>query len=105
MSSTISVYSWTDEIEAIQQRSIWADAVERFRNNWMAVASLCFTIFLLLASVVGPLVSPWPYTLQDLHTVSQAPTSTHWLGTDSLGRDYLTRIMMGGRTAFFVAIF
>lgn len=105
MSSTTAVFTWSDEIETIQQRNLWADAVERFRKNRMAVASLGFTIFLLLTSIFGPMISPWPYTLQDLHAVTQPPSWTHWLGTDGLGRDYLTRIMMGGRTAFSVAIF
>lgn len=99
------VYTWSDELEIIPQRNIWADAFERFRQNRAAMVSLAFITFMLLVSVFGPMVSPYDYRKQDLLNVAQPPTAEHWFGTDSLGRDYLTRIMMGGRTAFFVAFF
>lgn len=79
------------------------DAVARFRRNKLAVGSLIFVIFVLLVSIFGPLVSPYDYRRQDLLDVASPPSAAHWFGTDSLGRDYLTRIMMGGRTAFLVA--
>jgi peptide/nickel transport system permease protein len=99
-----AVFSWTDELEAIEQRNLWADAVERFVRNRMAVASLGGVVLLLLVSIFGPMISPWDYRDQDLLNVAQPPTAQHWFGTDLLGRDYLTRIMMGGRTAFLVAV-
>jgi ABC-type dipeptide/oligopeptide/nickel transport system permease subunit len=99
------VYTWTDDLETIHQRGLWADAWERFRRNRLALVSLGVLIFMILVSIFGPLISPWPDTLQDLQHVNQPPSATHWFGTDNLGRDYLTRIMMGGRTAFSVALF
>lgn len=74
-----------------------------FLRNRLALASLIVVAFIVFASFVGPLISPYSYTRQDLFNVSEPPTARHWFGTDALGRDFLTRIMMGGRTAFLVA--
>lgn len=87
----------------VPQRNLWLDAFSRFRRNRMALASFGFTLFLLLVSLIGPVASPHDFSRQDLLTVNQPPSWQHWFGTDGLGRDYLTRIMMGGRTAFLVA--
>jgi peptide/nickel transport system permease protein len=89
--------------KAVPQRNLWTDAVHRFVRNKAALIAFIFIIFIILASIFGPVISPYPYTKQDLFNVSQPPTWDHWFGTDALGRDYLTRIMMGGRTAFLVA--
>lgn len=89
--------------EAIQQRNLWLDAFARFKRNRMALAGVGVLLMLLLASLIGPMVSPYDYARQDLLKVNQPPSAQHWFGTDGLGRDYLTRIMMGGRTAFMVA--
>ena len=102
---TRRVYSWSDDLELIPQRDIWVDAFDRFKENRAALISLGFIIFMLLVSIFGPMISPYDYREQDLLNVAQPPSWEHWFGTDSLGRDYLTRIMMGGRTAFFVAFF
>lgn len=93
-----------DLVSASRQRNLWLDAFKRFRRNSMAMAGLSLAIFLLVAAWVGPLVSPYDYARQDLLNVNRPPSWSHWMGTDGLGRDYLTRIMMGGRTAFLVAI-
>jgi len=60
-------------------------------------------VFFLLAAAIGPAVTPYGYTDQDLLNSEQPPSREHWLGTDELGRDFLSRILYGARTAFFVA--
>jgi ABC-type dipeptide/oligopeptide/nickel transport system permease subunit len=88
----------------IKQRSLWGDAVTKFKRNKLALSGFLFVVFVLLASIFGPMISPYDYARQDLLNVSAPPSADHWFGTDALGRDYLTRILMGGRTAFLVAI-
>jgi ABC-type dipeptide/oligopeptide/nickel transport system permease subunit len=65
-------------------------------------------LFILLSVVVfgfvGPLLSPYSYAEQDWVNILAAPTSQHWLGTDDLGRDELTRLMVGARISLLVAI-
>jgi peptide/nickel transport system permease protein len=89
---------------SIKQRSLWSDALHRFMRNKAAVISAGTILFVILASIFGPMISPYHYAKQDLFNVYQPPSWDHWFGTDALGRDYLTRILMGGRTAFLVAI-
>jgi ABC-type dipeptide/oligopeptide/nickel transport system permease subunit len=93
-----------EEAQRIKQRSLWNDAVRKFTHNHLALAGLSVVTFVLLASIFGPMISPYDYARQDLFNVAKPPSADHWFGTDALGRDYLTRIMMGGRTAFIVAI-
>lgn len=85
-------------------RSLWRDAARRFSRNRIAVGGSIVVLLILAIAVVGPMVSPYDATRQDYLAVNQPPSWSHWLGTDALGRDYATRLMMGGRTAFILAI-
>lgn len=90
--------------KAARPRSLWLDAFNRFRRNKLAVTGVVITLLLLAIAIFGPYLSPYDYTRQDYLAVNVPPDSAHWLGTDAIGRDYLTRLMMGGRTAFILAI-
>ncbi len=63
--------------------------------------SLLFIVF-ALAVLAGPLSTHDPYTLGD--DLLQPPSSTHWLGTDGLGRDVYSMILYGARTSLAVGI-
>lgn len=89
--------------EPVRQRSLWLDAFTRYRRNRFAMGGLIVVLLLMLISVAGPIVSPYNYLKQDLSAINERPSWSHPFGTDGLGRDYLTRIMMGGRTAFLLA--
>ena len=52
-------------------------------------------ILYILVALVGPSISPYDLNAPDLDVRMQAPSSTHWLGTDRIGRDVLTRIIAG----------
>ena len=58
----------------------------------------------LLLSFIGPLFSPYDYFTTDLTVAKQGPSAQHWMGTDTIGRDVLTRILYGGRTALLVGL-
>jgi peptide/nickel transport system permease protein len=84
--------------------SLWREAWRRLRQNRLAIAGLVIIAVLVLAAVFGPLLSPYDFLSQDLDARNQGPTLAHWLGTDDLGRDVLSRIIYGARTAFIVAV-
>ncbi len=84
--------------------SLWSDAWARLRRNPMAVFGLVATIILVSISIVGPWLSPYGYEEQDLALSAQPPSAEHWLGTDVLGRDLLTRMMYGGRISLSVGL-
>jgi ABC-type dipeptide/oligopeptide/nickel transport system permease subunit len=85
-------------------RGFWAQAWRRLLRNRLAFASLLFLILLALAAVVGPFLLPYAYERQDLLALYARPSHNHWLGTDHLGRDLLSRLLVGGRISLTVGI-
>ena len=83
-------------------RGAWSDAWERFRRNRLAMVSAVLLVGLLLACFIGPFLSPYSATAQTLANSNQPPGAAHWFGTDSHGRDLLTRVLVGGRVSFMV---
>lgn len=83
-------------------RSLTQDAIARLRNNKMAMVGLYFLVFLTLVALLTPWIAPYSYEEQNLELGASAPSAAHWLGTDILGRDQLTRVMYGSRISLMV---
>lgn len=60
--------------------------------------------FLVLAAAVGPTLAPQDYTEQDLSRRLEGPSAVHWLGTDGLGRDILSRLLWGARLSLAIGV-
>ena len=90
------------EVEA--GTSLWRDAWHRLQKNKMAVASAVILAALSLTSALAPWIAPYSYEEQNLALRAVSPQSGHWLGTDALGRDQLTRLLYGGRVSLMVGI-
>lgn len=86
-----------------EQRSLWADAARRFRKNWLAVAGLLIIVMFMLLALIGPAIAPYDFLQQDILNTLKGPSVEHPLGTDQLGRDILSRLLYGARTAALVA--
>jgi peptide/nickel transport system permease protein len=82
-----------------QSQMFW----RRFRRHRLALVSVIVLLLLCAISFVGPLVSPYQPDQID-YLGAQAPSMHHFLGTDELGRDELTRLMYGGRVSLMVGI-
>ncbi|MFC0534208.1 dipeptide/oligopeptide/nickel ABC transporter permease/ATP-binding protein [Phytohabitans kaempferiae] len=65
----------------------------------VAVASLGYLVVALAAAVAAPLFAPYDPTATDLNHVLAGPSAGHLLGTDTLGRDVLSRLMYGGQVS------
>jgi len=91
-----------EEVEA--GTSLWRDAWHRLAKNRMAVASAIILAVLSLASALAPWIAPYSYEEQNLDLRAAPPQERHWLGTDELGRDQLTRLLYGGRISLMVGI-
>lgn len=76
----------------------------KFLEHRLALVSLAFLVFVSLAALVAPWISPYEYDAQDIMARLQGPSATHWLGTDTLGRDLLSRILFGARMSLAVGI-
>ena len=84
--------------------SLASDAWRSFRRNRAAMTGLILLGLMVTACVVGPWISPYAYDQMDLLEAHSPPSARHWLGTDELGRDLLTRTLIGGRISFAVAL-
>lgn len=63
---------------------------------------LSLVVFHLALAFIGPWVVPYDYTEMNAGLMLSGPTAGNWLGTDHLGRDTLTRTLLGGREAILV---
>ncbi|MDD3179708.1 MAG: ABC transporter permease subunit [Opitutaceae bacterium] len=84
--------------------SPWSDAWHRLGRNRLAVAGGCLLLVLAVACIVGPWFSAYSYEDQNLDLGAAPPGAQHWLGTDTLGRDLLVRILYGGRISLGVGL-
>lgn len=71
------------------------------RNVGFLIAAAAF-LLLAAAVTLGPLASPYSESGQNLLQTYESPSWAHWLGTDALGRDMLTRLLYGGRISLAV---
>jgi len=88
-----------------EHRSLWQDAARRFRKNWLAVGGLLVVILFLILALIGPFIAPYDFLEQNIVKAFQVYSAEHPLGTDDLGRDILSRMLYGARTAALVAFF
>lgn len=99
--STNSVY--VQELSAAEKgRSLTQDALARLRKNKMAMLGLVVILVMVVIALLTPWIAPYSYEEQNLDLGASPPSAEHWLGTDTLGRDQLTRIMYGSRISLMV---
>ncbi len=85
-----------------QGASLWQDAWLRLRKNHLALFGLGVMVFLVVIALLTPWIAPYGYEEQNIALGPTPPSAEHWLGTDTLGRDLLTRLMYGGRISLAV---
>ena len=73
-----------------------------FRSNRLAMLGLIILVLLALMAILAPYLAPYSPTAQNLADRLQPPSAAHWLGTDALGRDILSRIIWGSRVTLFI---
>ena len=92
-------------VAADRGRSLWDDARRRLLRNRAAVASMILLAALLLAAVIGPWLLPYRYDEINKNDVWDAPmVAGHILGTDSLGRDLMARLLIGLRVSLAIGV-
>ncbi|MBS1253824.1 MAG: Oligopeptide transport system permease protein OppC [Anaerolineales bacterium] len=89
-------------VELGRQRTLWSDAARRFAQNKLAMAGLVVALVLILTAIFADFLAPQPYDRVVLSEALQFPSRAHWLGTDAVGRDFLSRIIYGARTSLIV---
>src|SRR5215471_10966992 len=88
-------------------QSYWSESWGRLRHNRMGMAAGGLLLFLALVALSAPLLSAlvthYDPARQDLNNNFDFPGRLHWLGSDELGRDTLTRLIWGARVSLGVA--
>jgi len=89
-----------------RHRTLWQDAVRRFFQNRLAVLGLAIVVFFLFLAIFADLIAPFAYDKANFAQVRVLPmrNPAYPLGTDEIGRDYLSRLIYGARTSMTVGI-
>jgi len=75
-----------------------------FLGRRLVVFGMVVILAFIIIAIFAPLLAPYDPLEPDLYTVLQQPSGAHWLGTDSLGRDTLSRIIYGTRTSLMIGL-
>ena len=82
----------------------WRLAVRRFSQNRAAVFGAVILVLFVLTALLAPWLAPYSPIEQDLASRLQGPSGAHWLGTDDLGRDLLSRLIYGTQVSLRVGV-
>ncbi len=90
--------------KAAAKSSLWGDSLRRLLKNKLAVFGFAVVVFMFAVCFLGPMFSPYADNKINMALMNKAPSAKHWLGTDALGRDVLTRVLQAGRISLTVGL-
>ncbi|MDB5502609.1 MAG: peptide transporter permease [Tardiphaga sp.] len=73
-------------------------------ENRVTAFAFGLLVLIVFAAVFGPYIVPWDPLASDTAQALKAPSASHWFGTDQLGRDIFSRVIVATRLDFFIAI-
>ncbi|TAK20380.1 MAG: ABC transporter permease [Chloroflexota bacterium] len=91
-----------DEIERFP--GFWARLRQFSRQSPYGLASIAFLLAIIVVGMFAPILAPYDPITNSFTEVRQGPSAAHWIGTDHLGRDTLSRVLYGTRITMIVAI-
>lgn len=84
-------------------RASWAAVVADFcRRRPLGALGAAVIVLMFVVAVLAPAIAPYDPLATDFGAMLQGPSARHWLGTDTFGRDVLSRLVYGSRTALLV---
>ena len=90
-------------LPAIFRLDLWVEASFHFsRRSPLGAVGAAIIGLMIVVAVLAGFISPYDPLATDYGKLLQAPSSSHWFGTDSFGRDVFTRIIYGSRTALWI---
>ena len=87
---------------ALRGRSEFRVFWRTFKRNRLALCGGVVVGILVALAVLAPLLAPWDPNKPDTRRILAGPSASHWLGTDQLGRDVLSRVLYGARISLAV---
>ena len=103
-SQFITVGKNSEKMESITRPNLtyWKDAWRRIKKNKVAFSGLIILIIYVVLAIFGPIISQYGYNDIDSSRMNQFISSSHWFGTDELGRDLWTRVWRGARVSLAI---
>lgn len=83
--------------QEMKRTNQFKETMKRLFKNKGAIVGLVVIVLLFLMLLFADQIAPYDYAKQDFSVVYQKPSAQHWMGTDELGRDVLSRIIVGSR--------
>lgn len=86
----------------------WRRALRVLRTDRLAAVGLALIVLVLVLAAFGPWIAPFPaqgFGATNVPDRNLAPSTLHWFGTDQLGRDILSRVIIGARPALTISFF
>ena len=91
------------DVVVVAPRSRWIQAVLAFcRRRPLGALGAVVVVIMILVALTAPIIAPYDPLAVDFGAMLAPPSAAHWLGTDSFGRDVLSRLIYGSRTALIV---
>ena len=85
-------------------RPLRKDVWKRFRRNQLAMVGLGILVLLVVTAVFAPLIAPFSITDRATGHYREGPSTAHWFGTDTIGRDVFSRVVFGARVSLKIGI-
>jgi peptide/nickel transport system permease protein len=82
----------------------WRQTLSVLLSNRLAAIGLVVLLLLVVVALFAPLLAPFGVNEQNLGDRFSAPNATYWFGTDNLGRDVFSRVIVGSRVSLQVAV-
>jgi peptide/nickel transport system permease protein len=93
----------TLSLDTVKARKVTPTKLRYFLHSPKAVASVGYLILLALVGALAPWITPYNPNDIALSNIMAAPSAAHWLGTDDLGRDVLSRLMAAAGASMFAS--
>ncbi len=88
----------------LQQASLWSDAWRRLRRNRLALVSAVYLVLLVGVALFALVHTPYSYREVGVARPYSGPSAANWFGADILGRDVLSRLMVGAQISLIVGV-
>ena len=107
MSTTVHNYPAVPAVADVEielRRSFWHATLHFCRREPLGAFGMLIVLIMAVTGFSAELIAPYSPTANDFASMTEAPSWAHWLGTDQFGRDLLSRIIYGARTALIVGL-
>ena len=87
-----------------KKESYFTQTMKRLAKNKVAMGACIVLLLLVVLAVLAPWITPYSYEEMDYMALNSGPSSKHWFGTDSLGRDIFSRLIYGSKYSLSLGI-